>query len=196
MKAIKNIKLTKAQRALVGATVPKEKNGNIGHFIQDKMDDLGYQTDHFAVVDIPKIKTEIKSKGIESTSAWGIGSMSIENIEAFDYDHSPIKEKMQTQFQVSHSQTFREIVKAETYNFSKECIQEKLRYAYNSAREKILNGCRDNYIRGENSCGYFERKKKTGGVLTNSWTFRIPVSEMEKLKGMAKSNAENLFEFT
>lgn len=193
-KTFKNIKLTKARDYLVGSPVPKEKNGNVGQMVQDTLDALGYQTNHSAGPDIPSLYTEIKSKSAESLAPYSIGSMTLEDIKKYDYDRSPIKDKLQTHFQVIHSQIFREVVEADTLDFSKDYIQEKFRYAYNSARDLVLNGCESNYIRGRDSCGYFERKKKSGGKLTNCWSFRIPVKEMVTVRSMAKSNFENIFE--
>jgi hypothetical protein len=194
MKNFKITKLNKAEEALKGMSVPEQKNGNVGVLVQDVMTDQGYEMSNGAGVDIPKIKTEVKTKGNESKSAYAIGSVHIDTIKKYDYNNSPIKEKCQTIFKVAHSQTFREITDARVLDFSKEYIQEKFRDAYNTARDKVLSGDTSNYIKGhEDAWGYFERKKKNK-VGTNNWAFRIPVNKMKELEGMAKSNVDSLFE--
>lgn len=192
MKA-KVVKLPKADKALMGMSVPKEKHGNVAQLVQDTMIDLDYEFDTSGSVDIPKLKTEVKSKGVESRSAWSVGSMTLEDIISYDYDSSPLKEKIQTVYIVEHSQTFREVVSTRTLDFSKESIQEIIRYGYNSARDSFIEGDRSSYIKGKDAWCYFENKKKKG-VMTNSWALRIPVDKMKILEGMARSNVERLFE--
>ena len=192
MKNFKITKLNKAEAALVGMPVPKQKNGNIGNGVHSTVDDLGYQVSKTGV-DLPKIKTEIKTKGNESKSAYAIGSLHIDKIKELEYDVSPIKEKCQNIFKVAHSQTFMKITSAKIMDFTKEDIQEKFRDAYNTARDKMLAGDDSNYIKGHDKAyGYFERKKKNG-LPTNNWAFRITVKNMNMFEGMSKSNGDNLF---
>jgi hypothetical protein len=194
MKQFKVTRLNKAEDVLVGMSVPKQKNGNVGILVEDTMEDLNYGLSRSNGVDIPGLKTEIKTKGSESKSAYAMGSLHIDTIKSYDYDNSPIKEKCQTIFKVTHSQTFRKITDARVLDFSKEFIQDKFRDAFNTARDKMLTGDESNYIKGhDDAWGYFERKKKNGKS-TNNWAFRIPVDKMNNIEGMAKSNIDSLFE--
>ena len=194
MKTFKITKLNKAEEALKGMYVPEQKNGNIGALVECVMTDQGYEMSSGTGVDIPKMKTEVKTKGSESKSAYAIGSCHIDTIKQHDYDNSPLKEKCQTIFKVTHSQTFRQITDARVLDFSKDFIQEKFRDAYNTARDRMLEGDISDYIKGhDDAWGYFERKKKNK-VGTNNWAFRVPVNKMKELEGMAKSNIDNLFE--
>ena len=193
MKNFKITKLNKAEEALVGMSVPLQKYGNVGVFVEDVMIDAGYELSRGPGVDIPKIATEVKTKNDESTSAYSMGSLHIDTIKQFEYHASPIKEKCQTIFKVAHSQTFMTITSATILDLTKEDIQEKFKDAFDTARTKILAGNQSNYIKGHaDAYGYFERKIK-GGVSTNNWAFRIPVKNMKSLEGMSKSNADNLF---
>ena len=193
MKKFKVTKLNKAEDILIGMSVPKEKNGNIGILVEDTMENQGYEMSRGLGVDIPRLGAEVKTKGAESKSAYSMGSLHIDTIKSYDYDNSPIKEKCQTIFKVSHSQTFREITDARVLDFSKNYIQDKFRDAFDTAREKILAGDESNYIKGhDDAWGYFERKKKSGKP-TNNWAFRIPVDRMNSIEGMAK-NVDDLFE--
>jgi hypothetical protein len=187
MTKFKVTKLGKAESALVGMSVPKQKNGNVGILVEDTMIDQGYKMSTHTGIDIPDLEIEVKSKGTESTSAYSMGSLHINSIKEYNYDHSPIKAKCQTIFKVEHSQTFREVTDARVLDFTKPHIQEKLRDAFDTARDKIVAGDRANYIKGHaKAYGYFERKIK-GGVPTNNWAFRIPVKNMKSLEGMARS---------
>ena len=187
---LKITKLGKAEKALVGMKVPKQKNGNIGRITEQVLKNNGYPFNNYAGADIPSIETEVKSKGIESNSAYKIGSMTLDDILKYPYDDSPLKEKLQNMFIVEHSQTFMKITNAQVYNYSKESIQEILRYAYDSARDIFIQGKYNNYVRGQDSWGYFEHQN------SNSWQFRIPVANMKKLMGMSKSTAEKHFDFS
>lgn len=192
MKTVKVTKLNKAETVLKGMKVPVQKNGNIGVLIEDTLEDLNYQMSRCSGVDIPGLDIEVKSKGIESKSPYSFGSLNYDSIKELDYDASPIKEKCQTIFNVEHSQTFLTVSDVRVLDFSKECIQEKFRDAYNSARNKIIAGEFADYIKGhDDAWGYFERKKKNGKP-TNNWAFRVPVDKMKKLQGMARSNFDNL----
>jgi hypothetical protein len=194
MKNFKVTKLNKAEDILIGMSVPKEKNGNVGILVEDTMEDQGYEMSRGSGVDIPGLGAEVKTKGSESKSAYSMGSLHIDTIKMYNYDNSPIKEKCQTIFKVAHSQIFREITNAGVLDFSKEFIQDKFRDAFDTARDKIIAGNQSNYIKGHDKAwGYFERKKKNGKP-TNNWAFRIPVDKMSNIEGMAKSNVDNLFE--
>jgi hypothetical protein len=184
---MKITKLNKAEKALVGIRVPEQKNGNVGRLTDAIMEEEGYTLNYGKGPDIPEFGIEKKTKGSESMSPYTIGSMTYDDIMKYSYDESPIKDKLQTFFVVEHDQIFMEIIKAGVYDFTKDCIQDIIRHAYNSAREELTTGV--TYVRGEGAWGYFEYKKNS-----NSWLFRIPVNNMKKLMAMARNNFYSLFE--
>jgi len=188
-KKVKITKLGKAEKALVGMSVPKQKHGNIGRITQGVMENNGYQFNNYVGVDIPSLETEVKSKGLESNSAYKIGSMTLDDILTYPYDDSPLKEKLQNIFIVEHSQTFMKVTNAQLYNYGKESIQSILRHAYNSSREILIKKQSGTYARGKDAWGYFEHQN------SNSWQFRLPVVNMKKLMGMSRSTADKLFDF-
>jgi len=193
MKKIKVTALKKATTALVGMRVPEQKNGNIGHIVEDVMYDAGYPVDKHSTVDIPKLNIEIKSRTAEATSAHAIGSMTIQDIIGTEYKNSPIKEKFQQQFRVTHSDTFREVLSAKMYDFSDPYIQQLIEKGYESGRaifaklQKDNNGY-PNYVRGEDTDFYWEKKE------SNSYAFRLSNSAMKKYEHMATSTFNSLFE--
>ena len=151
------------------------------------MEQEGYALNYGKGPDIPKFGIEKKTKGSQSKSSYSIGSMTYDDIKKYPYDESPLKAKLQSEFIVKHDQIFMEITDAKIYDYSKDCIQEIVRYAYNSAREKLNKGA--NYVRGTGAWGYLEYKENS-----NSWVFRIPVHNMKKLMAMSSNNFDSLFE--
>lgn len=187
MKSFIITKLKKAEAALIGMPIPKEKNGNIGKLVENIMAANDYEMSKGTGPDIPKLNVEVKTKGNQSSSAYKVGTMILDDIKRYTYDQSPLKDKMQILFIVSHCQINMKITDAKVYHFYKESIQEKLRESYNSARDLILAGDTSSYIRGNDSWGYFEWQN------SNSWQFRIPVNHMKSLKAMARSVEDKLF---
>jgi hypothetical protein len=184
---VKITKLKKAETALIGMRVPKQSYGNIGRITDAVMEQEGYALNYGKGPDIPKFGIEKKTKGSQSKSSYSIGSMTYDDIKKYPYDESPLKAKLQSEFIVKHDQIFMEITDAKIYDYSKDCIQEIVRYAYNSAREKLNKGA--NYVRGTGAWGYLEYKENS-----NSWVFRIPVHNMKKLMAMSSNNFDSLFE--
>jgi hypothetical protein len=189
----KVIAMKKATEALVGMRVPEQKNGNVGHLVEDRIYDAGYGVDKQSTVDIPKLKVEIKSRTKEATSAHAIGSMTISDIINTPYNASPIKEKFQQQFRVTHSDTFREVVSAKIYDFSDPYIQKLIEKGYEAGREIFAklrqnNEVYPNYVRGEDTDFYWEKKE------SNSYAFRLSDSAMKGYEGMATSTFNSLFE--
>jgi hypothetical protein len=179
--------LAKATRYLVGKKVPKQYNGNVGRIIEMWMSALGYKLNSGAGCDLKSIGTDIKSRTIESTSPYSIGSMTRSDIIKLPYESSAICKKFQYHYKVKHSSQSGKIVSAELQDYTAKFIQEKIKHAYESARELFKNGACGTYVRGENAWGYFEYKD------SDSYTFRIPNSNMETLESMSSSNYRDLF---
>jgi len=152
---------------------------------------LGNPVNTGSGVDYPEYGLEIKTKGEESSSANSVGSMTYENIKITPYPKSNIAKKLQQQFRVKIRNGI--VVSNKIYDFSAPHIQAVIENAYETARAKIIAGNDSNYISG-GEFGYFERKKLSGGRLTNSWAFRIPVKSMGKLEGMSQSTYTKFFD--
>ena len=192
----KNFKITalnKATKTLVGMRVPEQKNGNVGHLVEDVMTEVGYPIDRQATVDLPDLKVEVKTRTAEATSAHAVGSMTVNDIIATPYQSSTVKEKFQQQYRVTHSGTFREVTSAKIYDFSDTYIQGLVERDYEAGRaifaEIQKNGSSyPKYVRGANTDFYWE--KKDG----NSYAFRASDSAMKGFEGMATSTFNSLFE--
>lgn len=183
---IKVTKLPKAEKALKGLKVPKEKYGNVGELVQVKMVSVGYHLSPNNEPDIPKLNTEIKSETHGSVSAQTVGAMSVCDIINTSFQDSPVRSKIQQQFRVKHNQTFLEITSAKMYDFRHKEIQDSLEYSYESTRE-IFASYSDksfipDYVRGKDAECYWERKKG------NSFAFRIPKNTMQKFETIANTS--------
>lgn len=193
IKPFKITALKKATKTLVGMRVPKQKNGNVGHLVEDTMYNDGYPINKQARVDIPDWKVEVKAQTLEATSAQSVGSMTVDDIINTPYQSSPIKEKFQQQFRVTHSDIFREITSAKIYDFSDPYIQQLIEKGYESGRAIFAelqnnNNNYPNYIRGNNTDFYWEKKE------SNSYAFRASRSAMKGYEAMATSTFNSLFE--
>ena len=192
----KNFKITalkKATKTLVGMRVPKQKNGNVGILVQDTMYNDGYPIDTQARVDLPDWAVEVKAQTAEATSPQSIGSMTVGDIINTPYQSSPIKEKFQQQFRVTHSDTFREVTSAKIYDFSDPYIQQLIEKGYESGRAIFAELQKNDneypkYVRGDNTDFYWEKKE------SNSYAFRASRSAMKDYEAMATSTFNSLFE--
>lgn len=192
----KNFKITalrKATKTLVGMRVPEQKNGNVGHLVEDVMAEVGYPIARHATVDLPTLKVEVKTRTAEATSAHAIGCMTVSDIINTPYHSSPVKDKFQQQFRVTHSGTFREVTSAKIYDFSDTYIQGLVERDYEAGRAIFANLQKNgnsypNYVRGANTDFYWEKKD------CNSYAFRASDSAMKAYEGMATSTFNSLFE--
>jgi len=192
-KSFKITALKKAETALVGMSVPKQQNDNVGHLVEDVMADEGYPINRRATVDLPSLKVEVKTRTAEATSAHAIGSMTVSDIINTPYRYSPMKDKFQQQFRVTHSDTFREVTRAKIYDFSDNYIQGLVERDYEAGRAIFAdlqkNGYKyPKYVRGDNTDFYWEKKD------CNSYALRVSDSAMKEYEGMATSAFNSLFE--
>jgi hypothetical protein len=109
--------------------------------------------------------------------------MSVKTIIKTPYDQSAVSAKMQQQFRVYFDHTLNLINDQEMCDFSIPEIQEKLRDAYESARQEIISGCREYTIKKE-PWGYFEKHMNDD----KTYKFRIPHSAMKFFISLAKNN--------
>jgi len=201
---LKITNLKKAEDALVGMIVPEQCYGNIGKLVEDEMEKLGYDINRGKGADLLAIGVEIKTRGLEATSAQSISSMTSLDIVRTSYNDSVIFKKFQQQFRVHHSKKIdgsTVIVSAKMYNFALPKIQDAVKEAYETGRSvmadqmKNCDGQCDDYIRGTLSnglaaCGYWERKENS-----NSFDFRFPTTVMEQFEEIAINSSNKLFEF-
>jgi len=201
---LKITNLKKATDALVGMVVPEQCYGNIGKLVEDVMEKLGYNINRGKGADLLAIGVEIKTRGLEATSAQTISSMTAIDIATTSYKDSVIFEKFQQQFRVHHTKKLdgsTVIVSAKMYNFAYPKIQDVVEAAYEAGRAAMIdqldncNGVCDDYIRGTLpngflACGYWERKENS-----NSFDFRLPTTLMEYFEEIANNSSNKLFEF-
>ena len=171
--------------------IPLPDHSTQGREFENILANKGHPVTQGQGPDYPEYDLEVKTKDTESKSANSVGSMTSKKIKVTPYPNSSIAKKIQRQFRVKIKDGV--IVSTKVYDFSAPFIQEIIKEAYETARAKIIAGNTDSYIPGT-TFGYFEQKKLSGGKLTNSWAFRIPVGSMKKLEKMAQSTYGKLFE--
>lgn len=201
---LKITNLKKATDALVGMVVPEQCYGNIGNLVEDEMEKLGYTINRGKGADLLAIGVEIKTRGLEATSAQSVSSMTSSDIETTSYKNSIIFKKFQQQFRVHHAKKLdgsTVIVSAKMYNFAYPKIQDAVEAAYEAGRTAMVDqltncdGKCDDYIRGTlpnglPACGYWERKENS-----NSFDFRFPTVVMEQFEEIAINSSNKLFDF-
>jgi hypothetical protein len=180
-------KICKIKKNLIGEVVPHRESGRTGQYVEELHADAGMPVQPDEGPDYPEFDLEMKSKSKESKSAYTIGSMSRYKIVNMPYSQSPIKRKLQQHYHVYHKDEA--ITDQITYDFRADYIQEELERAYETARQKIING-ESGYVSGT-QFGYFEERKKSPG----NYQFRISVKGMEALKNLENPKFREFFEF-
>ena len=88
----------------VGTTIPmKEYNGNIGHWVEDKLEENGYTVNRQKGIDLIDLGLEVKTRKENSTSGHTIGAMLPVDIINTEWENSNIRNKIQRQYRVKHS---------------------------------------------------------------------------------------------
>lgn len=177
-------KIIKIKKSLIGTVVPHRTSGITGQYIERVHADIGMPVQPGKGPDYPNHDLEMKSKDVDSTSAWAIGTMTREDIITTPYKDSSIKDKLQQHYHVYHKDSV--IIDQKVYDFRSDYIQERFEKAYEESRQKIIDG-EDGYVSGT-TYGYFEKKE------SNNYQFRISVGAMEKIKTMANPLFDTLFE--
>jgi len=180
-------KICKIKKSLIGTKVPHRESGRTGQFIEDAHAKLGMPVQPNEGPDYPEFDLEMKSKSKESKSAYSIGTMSRYNIVNTPYSQSTIKRKLQQHYHVYHKDET--ITDQITYDFRADDIQEELERAYETARQKIINGD-SGYVSGT-MFGYFEERSDS----PDNYQFRISVKGMEALKNLENPKFREFFEF-
>lgn len=167
-----------------GTTIPYISNAQKGHWVEDCVEAAGITINRRQGVDVGILGVEIKSKCVESSSPNSIATMSINKIISTDYEDSLICEKLQHVYRVEYSNETQTVVSEEEFDFTDPSIQTLFRNTYEKCRKEIESNFQDGivlpYISGE--YGQFEITPTK-----NSYSFRIPVGKMKKIKAMSKS---------
>jgi hypothetical protein len=186
------VKVTKITNGIkVGTVVPKQVDGNVGFFAEDKMKANGYTIDDGAGPDFKGMNVEMKTRKNTATAAHTVGKMTLDNIKITPFKDSTVCSKIQHQYRVKYDdEVFHEVTSEKVYDFTDPLIQAQIEEGFETARTKIINGATSNYIRGS-GIGYFERQGST-----NSYAFRIPNSQMKYMESVSCSSKhfQNLFE--
>lgn len=184
MRKVKQVKVN-----LVGQSVPKEYNGNVGRYIERKFDQTGFDVNYGYGVDLPEIDTEIKSRKVGSTAPHTIATMSAKLIIKTPYAKSIVKAKFSQQLRIGFDDDENVVTTQQITDFTDPDIQSKIEEAYENARKVFIAGLHGSYVYG-NGWGYFEHKAG------NSYSFRIPHSKMQKLLILSQNSApfQNLFD--
>lgn len=175
---------------LLGKKLPTNKNGHAGRAVEDILEDQGYNINRQgAVPDMQGLNVEVKTRDIDATSPQTVGTMLIDDIKITPYPLSPISSKLKQQLRVKTKDQV--VVESRIWDFSDPYIQSLLETSYETARQKIIFGCRDRYIPGGNY-GYFEKCTNSD----NSYAWRMSQSMMNKLETMSgnSSTFNTLFE--
>jgi hypothetical protein len=186
------IKLKKLRNAInVGDQVPySQSNGNNGRYFEKEMRNKGFGISNGKGVDIPALKVEIKSRKNGSTSPHTVGVIHGEELISLAYRDTHLYQKLQTQYHIDYNDDFAVVTNTEIYDFSDPFIQQKFEDAYEKIRQQYKAGNRSTYIKGS-IFGNLERIIDRD----DSWQFRISAGGMKKLKNMAKSRVNYLFNF-
>jgi len=174
-----------------GTKIPCEQSyGNVGNWAENVLKENGH-TINKTGIDISDLGLEVKTRKNGSSSYHTIGSMNVNDIINTPYDQSSIREKTLTQYRIHYNDQFQVVASAEVYDFSDNAIQDKIREAYEGAREMMRNGDRNNWIRKEVEPGVMAWGAFEGNG--NSYYFRIASKHMNDMETMAKSTFNKNF---
>lgn len=189
-KRIKVKKLNTGSENLILPEQSKYDSGNVGKWYEEQLASKGFQMNSGQGVDIPGLNLENKTRKRSSKAAHTTGTMTYDNIINTPYEQSSISKKLQQQNRMEYDNTFNVVTNESIYDFGDIAIQQKLKEAYEHGREILREhgGPSPGTIR----CGEFGMFEWKSG---NTYAHRITDSGMKKMKAMAKSSANPLFEF-
>ena len=182
-------KVTKLNNAIkVGDKIPMTQyNGNVGRWIEDRLEDLGYVINRGYGPDLLQMGVEIKSRLESSTSGHTMAAMHPDDIVDTEWEDSNIFAKSQIQYRVYYDDDS-VVTCAEIFNFTDPGIQALLKNSYNKGR-KLLANTDKNYNRGEDCIAYFE------GQANGYYQFRVTPAGMKRIEKMSKQKTfSKLFE--
>lgn len=194
MKKPKVVKLSKADKALLGSRIDHIQN--VPAMVESCIEDQGYVYNKGKGADIPGLEVEVKTRKIEATSPHTVGKMKVDDIIGNNWVDSNLYEKSKQIYRVKYSEKEQTIVDTEVFDYRTGIVQEKLRESYEKARQKIIDFQNQNlqlprYIRGDDCWAYFENTNKDR---PNWYDFRLSDSRIKSLDNMSKSKFNNLFQ--
>ena len=176
-----------------GVSVPASgKDSDVGIWIDAEMSKKGHRIDKNGIVDLPEYGIDNKSRKQGSRCHHTVGSMTINDILNTPtwYDTRYYKKSL-NQNQITWHEDFLEVTNVSVVDMDLPEIQELLKRAYESLRDKIVSGDRRKNI--TSNCGWavFD-----GYNHPNSYRYRITDSAMKKIQNMSRSRdtRKNLFE--
>lgn len=190
---------------LIGMTIPgKDKNdtGHVGKWIHTWIQkQLQTSFPNLHQPDLQDFGIEIKSKDVESDSAYSICSMSLGNILTKRYQQSNAFNKLQALLIIDRNDNFRTITNVELHYLDNDNTQMLLEQSYIDARNKVVDELekqiRHNY--GYKFKGYQVFSAEYADFETTQYgrgfQFRIPYNKMQKLLALNNNSKvmENLF---
>lgn len=173
------VKVKSVKTGIVGEVFNNRRPGETGIEIEDYFKGEGWNLQNGEGADCLDYGIEIKSRNINSRSAYTIGRMSPEKIIDTPYKDSPIRDKLRSQLKVTHNDGY--VTSAEIFDLTHPYIQERLREAYEDGREQLANGKTKNYIKCK-GWGFFEKASTE-----SSYQFRLTPKEMRNLEAAVKN---------
>ena len=180
----KVIKLTKGN--LVGEELGPRFGGHAGRNAEDKLRDRGYDLSNGPGADMKSLHVEVKTRAIEATSPHTIATGTVDYFINTDYENSVVYEKTQQQYRIKTENGV--VIENEIYDMSNPFIQQDLKRAYETVRNKLINGDRSDIIYGSHF-GYLEKGKDTN----SSYQFRLSDGAMKKIENTCKSSISTNF---
>jgi len=189
-----HIAINKLCQCLIGQTVPTNKNGHAGRYIEDLIESWGLPVNRGHGCDIEIFDLELKSRDLDATSPQNVATMTPEQVCTTAYADSLVHAKLQQQLRVFTQNL--QIVDASVFDFSPGHIQDLVANAYERGRKIITDHMQvfpdvppPAYVYGS-EWGYWERICDA-----SSYTFRIHHGAYHKLEAMARSTFTNFFEY-
>jgi hypothetical protein len=188
----KRIKVKKLNTGSADLTLPEQcsgNEGNVGRFYENHLANIGFPMNTGQGVDIPSLNIENKTRNRASKAPHTTGTMTYDDIINTPYEQSTICQKLQQQNRLEYDNTFNVVTNESVYDFRDSEIQERLKESYENARSILRQqgGPGPGTIVG-GQFGVFEWKSG------NTYAHRIPDSGMKKMKVMAKSTFNDLFQ--
>lgn len=181
-------KVIKVKKNLVGKSVPTNQHGHAGRAIEVLLEQEGFDINRGKGVDLVKENIEVKSRDESAISPHTTVTMTLTEIKQKIWDDSVVKSKLQQQLRFTTKDG--KIIKQELIDLSDPQLQAFLKDAYDTCRQKIINGNTANTIHG-NKFGYFEKVRGT----KESYQFRHSNGGMKKIINSTKSTFTNLIEY-
>ena len=186
-----SIKVKKLAKTMLGEQVPKQKRGDEGNTGRYYHSVMGVGSTKG--VDVDKLNLEMKTRKRGSAAPHTTGSMTYTDIINTPWKDTLFAAKRQRVHEAIHDDTFtgkNEIVHESIIDMTKPEIQNLLERDYEIARAMLKNAgstATGTIVGGE--FGILEHKG------SNSWAHRIPNSGYKKIKRIAASMFDKLFEF-